>query len=234
MINCAAYTNVDEAETEKETAIKINATGPENLAKIAKKKNIRYLHISTDMVFSDKKSKNIFDEADQINPINFYGYSKAEGEKRILNFYPENSWIIRTAWLYGGKGKNKKGFVFKVMDWAEKNNTIRVVTDESGSPTYTKDLAERILVIVLNSKKYGPGIYHVVNEGLASRFELAIEVKKILNLKVKIEPASLKDFNRPAQVSHISQLQNTKLPPMRNWKKALKECLRNIQEITEA
>lgn len=226
LVNCAAYTDVDGAETNKEMAMAINAKGPENLATICKEKNINFLHISTDMVFTGIKEQGEFNEDAPPNPVNFYGLSKLEGEKSAMKIYDSNLWMIRTSWLYGGKGDKRKGFVNKVIDWASKNDVLSIVDDEIGSPTFIKDLSDFIFEIIANSgEKYPPGIYHAVNLGKASRYEAAEEINKILKLGKTINRASIKDFNRPAKVSYKSILKNTKLPQARHWKDALGEYL---------
>lgn len=226
LVNCAAYTDVDGAEVKRETAMAINAKGPENLATICKEKDINFLHISTDMVFTGIKEEGEFNEDALPNPVNFYGLSKLEGEKSSMKIYNSNLWIVRTSWLYGGKGDKRKGFVNKVIDWASKNDVLSVVDDEIGSPTFIKDLSYFIFEIIADDGgKYPPGIYHAVNLGEVSRYEVAEEINKILKLGKTINRASIKNFNRPAKVSHKSILKNTKLPQARHWKDALREYL---------
>lgn len=226
IVNCAAYTDVDGAEANKETAIAINAKGPANLARICKKKNINLLHISTDMVFTGTKEEGEFNEGASPNPVNFYGLSKLKGDKLAMKIYDSGLWIVRTSWLYGGKGDKRKGFVNKVIDWASKNDILSIVDDEIGIPTFIKDLSIFILEIITNGgEKYPPGIYHAVNLGEASRYEVAQEINKILKLGKTINKAGIKDFNRPAKVSYRSILKNTKLPLARHWRYALCEYL---------
>lgn len=226
LVNCAAYTDVDGAEASKEIAMAINANGPENLAIICKENNINFLHISTDMVFTGTKEQDEFDEYALPDPVNYYGLSKLEGEKLAMKIYDSNLWIVRTSWLYGGKGDKRKGFVNKVIDWATRNSTLSIVDDEIGSPTFVKDLADFIFEIIAGGeKKYPAGIYHTVNLGEVSRYEVATEINKILKLGKTINRASIKDFNRPAKVSYKSILKNTKLPQARHWKDALNEYL---------
>lgn len=227
IFNCAAYTDVDAAESNQEIALKINETGTKNLSNCVFDSKTKLIHVSTDMVFTGTKDSS-FNEDEATNPVNFYGKSKALGEEAILKTAPNNSYILRTSWLYGtDEVNNHKGFVNKFLDWASKNPELKIVTDEVASPTYAKDLAIRMLFIAMNSESIKPGIFHVTNDGFCSRFELASEIKRILNLENKISEAKIADFNRPAKVSESSVLINNKLPKMRFWKDALFDYLVN-------
>lgn len=170
IINCSAYTAVDRAEDEKDIAFKINSEGVYNIAAIAKEIGSKLIHISTDYVFNGEK-KNPYSESDQPNPIGVYGRSKLEGERKIRELI-ENYFIIRTSWLYGKHGNN---FVHTMIRLFNERDKLNVVSDQFGSPTWTKDLAGFILKIVVeDSSAYG--IYHYSNEGIATWFEFAEKI----------------------------------------------------------
>ena len=170
IINCAAYTPVDKAEDEPEMAFKVNAEGPLNLAKIAIEKGAKLIHISTDYVFDGEK-ESPYTEEDTPNPTGIYGKSKLEGEK-IIKSLIQNYFILRTAWLYGKNGNN---FVRTMLRLLNEKEVIKVVSDQWGSPTYTKDLADVILTIVGNKGDHY-GIYHFTNEGKTNWYEFAKEI----------------------------------------------------------
>lgn len=166
VMNAAAYTNVDKAEIDRIRAIKVNALGPENLALAARAVNARLIHISTDYVFDGTK-KTPYSESDQPCPINFYGLSKWEGEKRVLAVLP-SAIIIRSSWLFSEYGNN---FVFKVMQLSEKLSVINVVKDQYGCPTYAGDLAQAMIKLTHSDKIHG--LYHYCGNEVVSRSEFA-------------------------------------------------------------
>lgn len=174
LINCAAYTDVDLAEKNPATAFQINTEGPANLAKLCRLENIRLIHISTDSVFSST-APNYFKVAQTTNPINVYGLSKDAGEKAILAEYPEGSWIIRTAWIYGQFGGK---FVHAIMEKVELDETFTVVDDQFGQPITTSALASYISAMIRNNLK--PGIYHFASSDFVSRFEFAQTIFSLL------------------------------------------------------
>ena len=179
IINCSAYANVDKAESEIEQCYKINAEGTENLAKISKQYGATLIHISTDYVF-DGKSSEPYTENMKINPIGVYGTSKAKGELAIQNKI-KNFYIIRTAWLYGIYGKN---FVKTMLKLLNERNTIKVVNDQFGTPTYARDLAHIISLFAYqienSSKNKIPfGIYHFTNIGKTSWYEFACKINEL-------------------------------------------------------
>jgi dTDP-4-dehydrorhamnose reductase len=167
IINCAAYTNVDGAEDEEELAFQINAQGPRNIANIAHTLNAKLIHLSTDYVFDGTK-KDAYTEDDEPNPQSIYGKSKLQGERHVQNTL-DTYYIIRTAWLYGKKGKN---FVNTMLRLLKERDEISVVDDQWGSPTYIKDLAEAI-VMVVQSDCRNYGLYHFTNEGRTNWFTFA-------------------------------------------------------------
>ncbi|MCL2206869.1 MAG: dTDP-4-dehydrorhamnose reductase [Fibromonadales bacterium] len=211
IINCAAYTAVDNAESETELNFKLNAVGPEILAKTG----LPIIHISTDYA---------------IDPINAYGRAKAEGEARIAKANPKH-WIIRTAWLYGIHGKN---FVKTMLSLMRTKEQISVVSDQKGNPTWTRDLAAAMLKIAQNPKL--PGIYNFSGEGVASWHEFAIEIqkqaleKKLLERKIPILPVASSEWKSAAKRPLYSALDKTKIKEnfgveVPDWKDSLSKYL---------
>jgi dTDP-4-dehydrorhamnose reductase len=210
IINCAAYTAVDNAETQTELNHKINALGPEVLAKCAAKAGIGVIHISTDYVLSGEPPVPLTENA-PINPINAYGSAKAEGEA-LLAKANNLHWIVRTAWLFGIKGKN---FVNSMLNLMKTKEQISVVSDQFGNPTWTCDLAAAILKIA--EKPKNPGIYNFTNEGIASWHEFALEIqkqaleKKLLSKTIPILPISSSEWKSAAKRPLWSALDKTKI-----------------------
>ena len=228
VINCAAYTNVDLAESEKNKANSVNHTGAKNLADAAKEVNARLIHISTDYVFDGTK-KTPYNENDKVNPINEYGLSKLKGENAIKGSGASYI-IIRTEWLYGKNGKN---FVNTILKLADSKKKIEVVNDQFGSPTYTKDIAYALSEII--KKDNGSSeVYHLTNTGTASWFEFAIEIIKVFKrINCKIIPVPSDKFIRPAKRPANSILDCSKIKEhykieLRHWKSALQKYCFNI------
>ena len=219
VINCAAYTRVDKAEEEKEECYNINSNGARNVATYCREKGIALVHISTDYVFDGDKEG--YYENDKKNPINYYGKTKAEAENAIIKIL-EKYYIVRTSWLFGKSGKN---FVDTISKLSKKEKEIKVVNDQIGSPTYTVDLTKGIIGIINRKERYG--IYHLTNSGTCSWFDFAKEIVKIKEYKCAIIPIESENKSGKAKRPHFSTLKNTKVPKLRNWKKALKEYLDN-------
>lgn len=220
IINCAAHTKVDLCESEPELAMKINVYAVETLAAVAKKTGSRIIHFSTDYVFEGQNPAG-YDENSIKQPINVYGSSKSFGEDALHRIYPEGSYIIRTAWLYGKYGKN---FVTTMLDLASKQDILKIVNDQVGSPTYTLDVARSALHLIEENRQ--AGIYHAVNSGQASWYEFAQEIFRLNERKTGIKqptliPIKSSELDRPATRPAYSILQNTKLPPLRPWQEAL-------------
>ena len=218
VINAAAFTAVDDCETNFEEAYAVNALGPRNLAIACNKMDIPLVHISTDYVFDGSKRTPLL-ESDKLGPQSAYGKTKLEGEKFIQENM-EKYFILRTAWLYGLHGKN---FVNTMLDLAESHDEITVVDDQIGSPTYSLDLAVAITNL-LHSDKYG--IYHVTNEGECSWYDFSKLIFELSNIDVNVIPVSTEEFPRPAPRPHYSVLNNKKwnasgFVPMRDYKEAL-------------
>ncbi len=228
IVNCAAYTNVDLAESEKEKADKVNHIGALNLAIASKKIDARLIHISTDYVFNGLKHEP-YNENDDTVPVNEYGLSKLKGENAIKD--SKASYIIlRTQWLYGKNGKN---FVNTILKLAETKKLIEVVDDQFGSPTYTKDVAFAIRDIIINDKG-NDAVYHLTNAGYTSWYEFAAEIIKIFKrTNCAIVPVSSDKFVRPAKRPVNSRLDCSKIKldykiELRHWRDALKKYCYDI------
>ncbi|MGM0497137.1 MAG: dTDP-4-dehydrorhamnose reductase [Bacteroidota bacterium] len=233
IINCAAYTNVDNAEDEKEKAFLVNDKAVDNLATIAQSNNIYLMHISTDYVFDGTQYKP-YKEDDPTNPVSVYGKSKRAGEVNIME--KQAGMVIRTSWLYSQTGKN---FVKSIARLAKERDQLKVVFDQVGNPTYARDLAEVLLKVATTSKNNLPfGIYHFSNEGVCSWYDFAMEIRNILNINCDIQPIESKDFPTKAPRPHYSVLNKEKIKSELHieipyWKDSLKEMLKsfNIQNI---
>lgn len=228
VINCAAYTAVDKAETDEEMAFAVNARGPEVLAKASKEIGAKLIHISTDFVF-DGKGNMPYVESDQTNPICVYGASKLAGETSIIK-NTDNYLIVRTSWLYGKNGGN---FVKTILRLASEREELGIVYDQTGTPTYTKDLAEGIVNLIKNKAS---GIYNFSNEGVCSWYDFAREIVDIeegMGKKHKLKrlnPILTKDYPTPAKrpaysVLNKSRYKETTSQDIPHWKDGLKRYL---------
>jgi dTDP-4-dehydrorhamnose reductase len=209
VINAAAYTNVDGCEDNQELAFNVNGKALEYIAKSCSIAGATLVHYSTDYVFDG--SRNEYVESDTTNPINVYGESKLLGEKNIIENMTDYR-IIRTSWLFGLHGKN---FVETMIRLSSEMQTVKVVNDQFGKPTFTLDLARKTPELI----KLPPGIYHITNEGSCSWYELARATIE------NVVPCSTDEFPRKAKRPKYSILRNTKTSPMRPWKEALHEYL---------
>lgn len=209
VINAAAYTAVDDCEDNRELAFKVNGEAPGYMAEGCSIVGAKLIHYSTDYIFDGSKKEYI--ETDMPNPINVYGISKLMGEKNIIEKIHDYR-IIRTSWLYGAHGKN---FVDTVLKLSKDNDTVKVVNDQFGKPTYAYDLALKTREIL----GLAPGIYHITNEGVCSWYEFA---SAIIDNAV---PCTSDEFKRKARRPEYSVLVNIKTTPMRHWKDALAEYL---------
>ncbi len=228
-INCAAYTAVDKAETEKEKAYLINATAAGYLAKACEKYGVKLFHISTDYVFKGA-GKEPYKETDLEDPINYYGYTKLEGEKLVLQFHHEPI-IIRTSWVYSPYGNN---FVKTMIRLMQQRESIGVVGDQWGAPTYAADLALAIMYII-SSGKYKPGIYHYSNLGKISWFEFAQKIKASISSPCIVNSITTKDYpvlaSRPHfSVFNLNKIQETFGIQIPEWQISLKQCIHLIQQ----
>ena len=198
VVNCAAYTNVDKAESEPEVAMRVNGLGPRNLALACEATGAVLLHISTDYVFDGQKD-GPYEIWDTPNPINVYGKSKLWGENYVRSLM-HRYFIVRTSWLFGKGGRN---FVTTMLELAKRGEPIRVVNDQRGCPTYTVDLA-RACAELVESGCFG--IYHVTNQGATTWYEFAREIFMQSGLNVRVEPIVTVQFSRPASRPQNSEL----------------------------
>jgi dTDP-4-dehydrorhamnose reductase len=235
IINCAAWTDVDGAESQEKEASRVNGDGAKNLASAAKLCNSKFIHISTDYVFSGE-SQSPWRITDEINPQSAYGRSKAQGESQVLRSYPENSFIVRTAWLYSPWRKNFAKTMTKLAIKGE--GDVRVVNDQVGQPTSASDLAKQLVELGLSAAP--AGIYHGTNAGQATWFEYAREIFKHTGADVgRVIPVASKAFPRPAKRPSYSVLshfewQSTSLKPLRDWRIALADAMPAIISAVRA
>lgn len=206
VIHCAAYTAVDAAEENEELCRKVNVDGPRNIASVCKALDIRMVQISTDYVFSGA-GDHFWQPEDACAPQSVYGWTKYEGELAVRNIL-DKYFIVRIAWAFGVNGKN---FVRTMLKLAQNHDTIRVVNDQYGSPTYTYDLA-RLLVDMVQTEKYG--IYHATNEGICSWYEFACAIFKEADVSVNVIPVTTEEYGAKAKRPANSRMNNDKLTEM--------------------
>lgn len=225
IINCAAYTNVDKAESDYAGAIALNALGPLYLAEACRELDIRLVHISTDYVFNGAAGSRPFKETDPTAPVGIYGWTKYLGEEFIRTTLSETHYLIlRTSWLHGVCGGN---FVDTIYNAAKKGVELKVVNDQFGGPTWTGWLAEVIEELCV---RRATGLFHVASRGVASRYDQAAEVLKVGSLAVPLAPQSSAESTRPAPRPVYSALDVTKLEeflrrPAIRWEDGIKEHL---------
>jgi dTDP-4-dehydrorhamnose reductase len=237
-VNCAAYTAVDKAESEKEQAFLINASAAGLLAAACKTYGTRLIHISTDYVF-DATGSVPYKEDAATNPQSVYGASKLEGEKLALQNDP-GSIIIRTSWVYSSYGKN---FVKTMLKLMNEKDEVNVVNDQYGSPTYAADLAQTTVAIIANCQlpiaNCIPGIYHYCNEGTISWYDFALAIKELAGLSCAIHPITTAQYPTAAKRPSYSVLDTTKIQKtfgveLKDWKKSLAECINKTGNILSA
>ena len=231
IINCAAYTAVDKAEEDFENADRVNHIAVKYLAEIAKEKNIKLIHISTDYVFDGKNFKP-YEENYATNPNGVYGGTKLAGEEVIKSINPQDSIIIRTSWVYSSFGNN---FVKTMLRLGKERESLGVIFDQIGTPTYARDLAQGILDILPKIKNDNVEIYHYSNEGVLSWYDFAKEIMKMAKLTCKINPIETKSYPTPVKRPHYSLLNKRKIKEtfgleIPYWKDGLDDCLRKIGE----
>lgn len=217
VINCAAWTDVDGCESDVERAFAANARGPENLAVASRNANAVFVTISTDYVFDGTK-EGFYTQEDTPNPQSVYGQAKLEGERRSTSAYGR-SIVVRTGYIFGRGGKN---FLSTVVDRVFKGERLKAITDTYGTPTYARDLAERLRELAESDLQ---GIYHVVNDGPGISFEEFTRKAVALtgNTGAVIEPISAGTLSRPAPRPRNSRLRCLRSEPLRDWEKALEE-----------
>ena len=225
VINCAAYTHVDDAETHEAEAFAVNAEGALNLAVAAKAAGAQFLHLSTDYVFDGSASTPYPEDAPR-HPLGAYARTKAAGEELVLEAYPEGTLIVRSAWLYGQFGPN---FVTTMLGLARERDTVSVVDDQHGQPTWTRDLAHRIIALI--DADVRTGIFHGTSSGATTWFEFARAIFLHAGLDpLRVQPTDSASFPRPAARPSYSVLGHASwaehgLTPIRPWEEALIEAL---------
>jgi dTDP-4-dehydrorhamnose reductase len=220
VIHCAAETNVDLCEREPGRARQVNAEAAGRLAQAAREAGARFVFISTSGLFEVKK-KGPFTEEDRPNPPTVYGRSKLEGEEKVRTADPA-ALILRAGWLFGGPLDLKKNFVGARLREAEGKKVIRSATDKRGSPTWTRDFAERALALLQEGKS---GLVHLVNAGEATRQEYVAEILRLAERKTLVEGVDSGSFPRSAPVPPDERLISLKITKLRNWREALSEYL---------
>jgi dTDP-4-dehydrorhamnose reductase len=228
IINCAAYNAVDQAESDFEKAKMVNGIGPKNLAIAAEEAGIPIIHFSTDFVFKGDKG-SAYSISDKPEPISRYGQSKLLGEQQV-QAVTNRFFIVRLSWVFGAGNMN---FVKKVLEWAEKNDEIKIVDDQVSSPAYTVDLAPAILDL-LETGSFG--MYHLTNKGHCSRYEWAKLIVEKAGLDTKVLPAKSADFSEPAKRPEFSALDNFPIADligreMPTWQDATERFLQEIGAI---
>lgn len=230
IINSAAWTDVEGAEDDLESAFRVNELGARNVADVAQRLNIPVVYISTDFVFDGTNDTPYLPE-DPVAPNGVYAKSKSAGETATRKANPLH-FIVRTAWLYGPGGNS---FPEKILRFASSNDTIKVVDDEVGSPTHTKDLAEAVFYLS-RTKKYGT--YHAVNSGQCSRYEFAQSILQCAEMNTKVEPCPATTYPSKAPRPAYSVLDTTSLEEatghtMRSWKEALMDYMQRREEVVQ-
>jgi len=225
IINCAAYTAVDKAESDQNSSFAVNVSGIQNLTAYAGKALI--IHVSTDFVFGGTHYK-AYQETDETNPIGIYGKTKLKGEKLLQRVF-ENHIIIRTSWLYGSYGKN---FMKTMLKLADSKSALSVVSDQIGTPTYTGDLAMAIIKIIAHGSVHR-GIYHFSNEGAASWYDFAHAIFQITGKEIKLTPIKSEAYPTPAKRPHFSVLDKSKIKgaidmEIPHWRDSLKVALQKL------
>jgi len=229
IINCAAYNNVDKAQTERDRAFLGNAEGPRNLAAIATDVGAKLVHYSTDYVFDGAKKTGAYLETDVATPLNIYGESKLAGEKLVLAECPRTL-VLRLSWLYG---RGPQNFISKVLFWAKERDVLKIADDEVSVPTS----AARVVDITLRALNGDlTGLYHAVNSGYCSRLEWADAVLKMKGIRKHIEPAKMKDFNLPARRPGFSAMENNCISDLLGisipcWKEDLERHMTGMEKM---
>ncbi|MCT7626471.1 dTDP-4-dehydrorhamnose reductase [Aliarcobacter butzleri] len=231
IINCAAYTAVDKAESDIENADLVNRKAVKKLAIVSSELNIKLIHISTDYVFDGRNFKP-YKEEFQVNPQGVYGKTKLEGELELININPKNSLIIRTSWVYSYYGNN---FVKTMLRLGKEKDSLGVVFDQIGTPTYALHLAKIILDIIPQIENEKVEIVNFSNEGVVSWYDFAKEIMKMAKLSCKINPIESSQYPTPAVRPHFSVLNKAKIKAMFNveipyWKDGLDDCLKRLDE----
>jgi len=230
IVNCAAYTKVDQAESEPETANKINHLAVKTLAEISRDNQSKLIHISTDYVF-DGNTTSPYLENNATDPLNTYGKSKQLGEIAIQEVMTENAIIIRTSWMYSEYGAN---FVKTMLKFGSERQEINIINDQIGSPTYAENLAHAILEILnhpnFEQPSFKTDLYHYADQGSCSWYELAQEVFSLSSLACQAKPIPSKQYPLPAKRPNFSALNTNKIKQKFNltipqWQTSLRRCI---------
>lgn len=228
VIHCAAYTAVDAAEENEAVCRKINVEGTENIARVCKDLNLKMMYISTDYIFSGEGERP-WEPSDQAGPKSVYGQTKYEGELKVKEFV-EKFFIVRIAWVFGINGKN---FVKTMLQVGKTHDTLTVVNDQFGSPTYTYDLA-RLLVDMIVTEKYG--IYHATNEGICTWYDFACAIFKEAGMNVTVKPVTSAEYGAKANRPSNSRMSKEKLveegfEKLPTWQDALHRYIGELKEV---
>ncbi|MDE7025823.1 MAG: dTDP-4-dehydrorhamnose reductase [Paramuribaculum sp.] len=229
VVNCAAYTAVDKAEQEQALCAKINTDAVKNIAEVAADYGVKVIHISTDYVF-DGTAHSPYHESDKVNPISTYGTTKRKGEMVLLSMSPD-AVIIRTAWLYSPYGNN---FVKTMIRLGNERTELGVVCDQIGTPTYARDLAEAI-VVILTARQWVPGIYHFSDEGACSWYDFTKAIHRIAGITTcNVKPITTDDYPTPASRPPYSILDKTRIKKtygitIPHWEESLVDCINRLQ-----
>ncbi len=232
VINCAAYTAVDKAEENFEIANRVNVTGVSNIVEVLEKINGKLIHISTDYVF-DGNSSEPYKELDKVNPIGVYGETKRTGELFVIGSNID-SIVIRTSWLYSSFGNN---FLKTMLGLGSEKDSLNVICDQIGSPTYAKDLAKTCLDILSRSEQLSEKgkVYHYSNEGAASWYDFAISIMEFSLINCKVNPIQTEDYPALVKRPKYSVLNKTKIKEdfkieIPYWKDSLKKCIVKLEK----
>lgn len=231
IINCAAYTAVDKAEEEFDFADAVNRKAVKKLSLVARELNIKLIHVSTDYVFDGKNFKPYCEEF-QTNPQGVYGKTKLDGEIEMININPKNSVIIRTSWVYSSFGNN---FVKTMLRLGKEKESLGVIFDQVGTPTYAQDLAHTILEMLPKIENKKVEIYHYSNEGVLSWYDFAKEIMRMAKIDCTINPIETYQYPTPAKRPHYSLLNKAKIKKefgieIPYWKESLNQCLKIMGE----
>ena len=234
VINCAAFTDVEKAEVDENEASLINHMAVKEVATIAKKNNMKLIHISTDFVFDgDKREPYI--ESDKTSPVNIYGKTKLAGEFSAISIMKYNAVVLRSGWIYSDFGNN---FVDTIIKNATLKGQLNIISDQFGTPTYANDLAQIIIDILIkdkfNEREMPSEIFHYSNEGECSWFDFAKEIVDILQIDCNLSPITSEDYPQLAKRPKYSVLSKKKISEefdlnINYWKDSLKSCLQNLK-----
>ena len=229
VINCAAYNDVDKAETDKKVWL-LNAEAPKKLAEFSKKIGAIFVTYTTDFVFDGEKNSPYMED-DKTNGVSEYGKSKAQGEKDVLEAY-DKSFVIRTSWVFGIANNN---FNKQVINWSKSRNELNIVDDQVSVPTYSMDLAEFSWKLIQTEKF---GLYHITNDGIASKYDQAKYVLEKIGWKGTLGKAKTADFNLPAKRPAYSKLNSAKVEKLLgekipSWQSGIDRFLEEMKENGE-